>query len=255
MRGFAACPPCFVQLACESGLLQIDGEQSSVAMNLLSIGIYTIPEAARLTGVSAARIRRWLKGYDFKSVGKCRHSAPVWTGQLPPIDQKLAVGFRDLMEVRFVAAFINAGVSWRTMRLAHEAAKRKLSTDHPFCTHRFATDGRAILMEQARVSGDPCLIDVVNDQCEFQSLVEQFLKELEFDDGVVRWWPLGKDRKVVVDPVRNMGKPIVANSGVSTTVIARSVIGNQSERTVAAWYEVTLDEVRDAVEFERRLAA
>ena len=221
----------------------------------LGAGIYTIPEAERLTRVSSSRIRRWLKGYDFRVKRKRHHSNPVWTGQLAPLEDKLAVGFRDLMEIRFVNAFLNEGVSWKTMRDAHIAAKNKLGTDHPFCTHKFATDGREILLHQAKESEDTCLIDITNDQREFKRIVAPFLKELEFDQGYLRWWPLGRERLVVVDPVRNLGQPTVIRSGVPTRVLAHSVKANGSLESVAHWYEVDLREVHDAVEFESRLAA
>ncbi len=222
---------------------------------LLGAGIYTVPEASRLTRVSAARIRRWLKGYDFKSKRERHHSNPVWTGQFGALDDKLAVGFKDLMEIRFVRAFLEQGVSWKTMRDAHLAAKTKLGADHPFCTHSFATDGRAILWQQAQKSGDASLINITNDQCEFERIVAPFLKELEFDRGVTRWWPLGRKRQVVVDPVRNLGQPTVNRSGVPTRVLARSVKANGSIESVARWFEVAPAEVRDAVEFEQTLAA
>lgn len=223
--------------------------------SLLGAGIYRIPQAARLTGVSAARIRRWMRGYDFRGKKERRHSDPVWAGELGALDGKLAVGFRDLLEIRFVDAFLKEGVSWKTMRTAHAAAKEKLGSDHPFCTHRFATDGREILLEQARALGDTCLVDITNDQQEFENIVQPFLRELDFEDGFARWWPLGKDRSVVVDPVRNLGQPTVAGAGVPTRVLARSVKSNGSIEAVAHWFEVDAREVQDAVEFEAKLAA
>lgn len=225
---------------------------------LLSAGIYTIPEAARLTGVSSARIRRWLKGYDFKTKKRRHHSNPVWIGQLDPIDGKLAVGFRDLIEIRFVAAFIRQGVSWKTMRAAHVAAQQRLRTQHPFCTNRFVTDGREILLRQAEKFGDAALLDITTSQQEFARIVEPFLKELEFADGttLVRWWPLGMGRAVVVDPARNFGQPIAAHAGVATRVLAQSVKANGgSVELVVRWYEVDPREVNDALEFETGLAA
>ena len=223
--------------------------------DLLSAGIYTIPEASRLTRVSTSRIRRWMKGYDFKTKKERHHSNPVWTGQLPRIDEQIAVGFKDLMEIRFVHAFLQKGVTWKTMREAHLKAKARLGTDHPFCTHKFATDGRHILQEDAQASGDDSFINIVNDQREFNRIVTPFLKELEFDQGNLRWWPLGRERLVVVDPVRNMGQPSVTRSGVPTRVLANSVKANDSLNQVARWYEVTLQEVKDAVAFEESLAA
>lgn len=225
--------------------------------DLLTAGIYTIPEASRLTRVSASRIRRWMKGYDFKTKKERHHSNPVWTGQLPRIDDQVAVGFKDLMEIRFVDEFIRLGVSWKTMRLAHQAAKTKLGTDHPFCTHKFETDGREILLQQAQASGDDCLIDITNDQRQFKRIVTPFLKELDFSDqSVSRWWPLGKQHLVVVDPARNLGQPTVTHSGVPTRVLANSVKANQgSIESVAHWFEITPAEVRDAVVYETQLSA
>src|SRR5439155_24896048 len=86
--------------------------------NFFNIGIYTVADAARLTGVSTGRIRRWLRGYHFRSRKKQYHSRPLWHGQLEPIDNSLALGFLDLIEVRFVDSFRAAGVSWAMLRQA-----------------------------------------------------------------------------------------------------------------------------------------
>ncbi len=220
----------------------------------LNTGLYTVPEAARLTRVSIGRIRRWLKGYDFRSGERLRHSDAVWQVELRPIENKLALSFRDLLELRFVDAFIRVGVSWRTMRRAHGKARAKLETTHPFCSNRIFTDGRSILLRQGKEDSDQALIDLVNDQAEFARIVEPFRKELEFSGSDIVWWPLGKERQIVLDPKRNFGQPSAARSGVPTRVLARSVKTNRLVEAVRHWFEVSEGEVRDAVEFEMRLA-
>ena len=222
---------------------------------LLNAGLYTVPEAARLTRISVGKVRRWLQGYDFRSGTSVRHSDAVWQGELKPIENKLALSFRDLLELRFVDAFIRAGVSWRTMRRAHAKAQQKLRTTHPFCSNRIFTDGRRILLRQGEEDSDQALIDLANDQAEFARIVEPFRKELEFSGNDIVWWPLGKERQIIVDPKRNFGQPSAARSGVPARVLARSVKTNRSIKTVSHWFEVSEDEVRDAVEFETRLAA
>lgn len=220
----------------------------------LNAGLYAVPEAARLTGVSAGKIRRWIKGYNFRKGQIVRHSDAVWQGEIGPLDNKLALSFRDLLELRFVDAFIQAGVSWRTMRRAHGAAKEELGTTHPFCSNRISTDGKNILMRQAEEDGDEALLNLVTKQREFTRIVQEFLKELEFSGDDIIWWPLGKERQIVVDPRRNFGQPTAARSGVPATTLARSVKANSSVDEVARWYEVQRDEVRDAVAFEESLA-
>ena len=222
--------------------------------SLLNAGLYTVPEAARLTRISTGKIRRWLKGYDFKSGERVRHSDAVWQGELAPIDNKLALSFRDLLELRFVDAFIHAGVSWRTMRRAHAKAQAKLKSTHPFCSNRIFTDGRSILLRQAEEDSDQALINLANDQAEFARIVAPFQKELEFSGADIVWWPLGKNRGIVIDPRRNFGQPTVTKSGVPTAILARSAKANSSQQIVAQWYEVHPDEVHAAVEFEESLA-
>ena len=223
----------------------------------LGTGIYSVPEASRVTGIHRSRIRRWMRGYSYRRSDGHGRSAAIWHGQLEPRGSAFALGFRDLMEVRFVDAFLKAGVSWKTMRLAHGHARHELGTEHPFCSNRFVTDGRSILLHEAEKSGDAALLDIVSRQREFARIVEPFFKQLEFspDQQLLRWWPLGRQRAVVLDPSRNFGQPSVAKSGVPTHVLAESLKANGSADEVARWYEVQPEEVRDAAAFEAGLAA
>lgn len=232
-------------------------ESRAPAHVALGTGIYSVPEASRLTGIHRSRIRRWMRGYSYRRGEGRGHSAAIWRGQLLPRGKNLALGFRDLMEVRFVDAFLKAGVSWKTMRLAHEHARRELGTEHPFCSNRFVTDGQRLLLRQAEASNDAALLDIVSRQHEFARIVEPFFKQLDFspDQQLLRWWPLGRDRAVVLDPARNFGQPSVAASGVPTQVLAESLKANGSVEEVARWFEVRPEEVRDAADFEERLAA
>ncbi len=136
--------------------------------SFLNRGIYGLPEAARLTKVSKGRIRRWLKGYDYHVGKKRRHSDAVWQGDLKSPDGKIAISFLDLIEIRFVEEYLKAGVSWNTMRKVRSKAREELGTEHPFCTNRFVTDGKKILLRELRDCGDQALLDLLSSQREFR---------------------------------------------------------------------------------------
>ena len=217
---------------------------------LLGVGIYTVPEAARITKVRPARIRRWLRGYE--------RSPRVWAPELPEVEGVLALGFRDLIEVRFVDAFRNHGVSWKTLRLAAERAAEILKDTHPFSTRRFKTDGRKIFAELVSETGEELLLDLVKSQYGFRQVLGPYLYEgLEFDDskGAVRWYPLSGSRRVVIDPAVSFGQPIVHPEAVPTAILAKAVQVEESLERVARWYEVDPRAVQDAVEYEELLAA
>jgi uncharacterized protein (DUF433 family) len=222
----------------------------------LNTGIYSVPEASRLTRVSTGRIRRWLKGYRFYSGAKPHHSPALWNGQLQPIEDRWALGFLDLVEIKCVDSFVKTGVSWTMLRKAHSIGIKMFNVPHPFCTQRFATDGRDIFAELHEKTGEESLIEIVNQQKVFKGIIAPFFKELEFDgeDILARWRPLTKRRLVVLDPARSFGHPIVANFGVPTEFIAKAAERN-SIMEVSKWYELPENEIRDAIEFEKKLAA
>lgn len=226
--------------------------------NLLGVGIYTIPEAAKLTGVASSRIRRWIIGYSYAYDGEMRSSSPVWESELPVIEDKVAIGFHDLVETRFINAFITHGVSLRTIRLASLKASEILGTRHPFATQRFMTDGRDIFYEAVTESGDNNVLDIIKSQYAFKQIISPALyKTLEFSesDELLRWWPIGKAKKVVIDPRRSFGQPIVSNEGVPTVVLADAYRVEGSYKRVANIYDVSITSVKVATEFERKLAA
>lgn len=228
-----------------------------MAYSLLQTGIYSIPEASRLTRVSTWRIRRWLRGYEFKTKHGRQHSPEVWLSQLAPIDSRVALGFLDLLEIHCVDALIKTGVSWKTLRQAHAKAQELFRHRHPFCTNQLMTDGQTIFMTLLEKNDEKTLWDMKDVQRVFDRIIRPFLKNVEFEQGEIpaRWWPLGQDQLVALDPRRNFGQPSIFQDGIPTSVLARSVSANGSVEEVARWFEISPASVRNAVKFEQSLAA
>jgi hypothetical protein len=222
----------------------------------IGAGVYTIAEASRLTGVSSGRIRRWMKGYEHGSPGDRRTSPPIFAGQLPHSDDFIALSFLDLIEVRFVDAFLSRGVTWRVLRVTHDRAREISGTDHPFCTREFRTDGHSVFTEVSRNLRESAVLDLFQNQLGFTRVISPYLKGLEFEDQVVtRWWPLGRRQPVVIDGARSFGQPIIFKEGVPTAILNRAYLVEDSIERVASWFEVEKRSVRAAVKYESQLAA
>jgi hypothetical protein len=167
----------------------------AAASRLLGSGIYTIPEAGRLTQVPRRSIRRWILGYEYVRAGERRMSPPVVRPEIRPIDGVPALSFRDLQEVRFLHAFRLRGVSWPALRIASQKAAELIGQNHPFSTGRFWTDGRTILTDIAAELSDPALLDIIRSQVVFRQTIAPYLRGLELvGDSIVRWWPVGDRR-------------------------------------------------------------
>jgi uncharacterized protein (DUF433 family) len=237
----------------------------------LGRGVYGTTEALRLVNfqrhdgeapkpISLQTIMRWLRGYDYKIGDETRHSKPLWRPDYAPqddADQLIEISFRDLIELRFVKTFRDHGLSLQTIRECFGRAVEAVRDERPFSTRRFRTDGKTIFLEITDDVSEGELLDLKRRQNAFRRIVAPSLRDLEFDAEVVaRWFPLGASRKgIVIDPARAFGRPIVAATGVPTEILAEAAEVEGSPERVAALYEVPISAVRDALEFQRQLAA
>jgi uncharacterized protein (DUF433 family) len=224
------------------------------------VGLYSIQETAALASfVTGRRIRsqsisRWLWGQRYRFAGRVFTSEPLWTPQLPLLGSERALSFRDLIEVLFVATFRAQGVSLQTIRRIISKAEDLIAGKYPLSTIRFKTDGSRIIADTIDEFERRFVYDLDTGQYLLEVVFDRLLEGLDYS-GIYasRWWPLGKKRRVVVDPERSFGRSIVSKEGVPTAALAGAFLAEESAEAVAYWYGVEPESVRDAVEYERRL--
>lgn len=229
----------------------------NTTMKTLGKGIYTVPEACRLTGLSAQSIRRWIKRYKYKYHGNEKLIPKLWKPDFDFVDNIVELSFKDLMEIRYVKAYRDLGLNMKIIRYAKKYAFEEYHTFHPFCTQRFVTDGRKIFEEIINKSGKKLMMNILNKQTEYDRILSPFLKQLDFkNDEIIMWWPMTPKRQVVLDPSRSFGQPIVNKEGILTNVLASAYHANNcSYDIVSEWFEASKVSIRDAVEFEKNIAA
>ncbi|MFN7177858.1 MAG: hypothetical protein ACK4MX_13390, partial [Thermaurantiacus sp.] len=126
----------------------------------VGVGLYSVADAAQLLKAPPRTLRRWLDGYDYKRNDEIQHVAPLWKPDIPKIDDEIELSFRDLIELRFVRAFLDNGIGLKAVRNCLEYARQCIQTDRPFSSGRFRTDGRTIFLESLDASAEPKLLDL-----------------------------------------------------------------------------------------------
>ncbi len=215
---------------------------------------YPAAEAGRLVGLTASRVRRWLGGYGYSYRDAMRHQPPVLrcgetTGSY--------ASFLDLVDLLFVKRFLDDGVSLQKVRRALDEAHEILGTSH-FASQLFFTDGANVYLE-VREKGAAILELLSGGQWVIAPVIRQLATEIDFGspEGLARrWFPLGRNRPVVLDPFVSFGAPTVVGRGVKTANVHDLFVAeNEKLAAVRAWWDLTEGEVEAAVEFERRWAA
>jgi uncharacterized protein (DUF433 family) len=219
--------------------------------DLLETGVFSVAETAYLVGASQADVRIWIDG-------KKGRQEPLIENELGRVDGKLAISFKNLMEIQFVAFFARAGVPLREIRAIMEEARRLLDDPHPFATNAiFRTDGKKILGEIAKENGIESLFDLRSKNYEMKPIVLASLKtDVVYDPGgVARVWYPRRDAfpSVVINPRRAFGRPILRDSNIPTAAVASAFKAERDTRIVSLQFEITKGQVREAIDFEASL--
>jgi uncharacterized protein (DUF433 family) len=219
--------------------------------DLLEVGIYTIPQAAELVAAPQVTVRIWVEGHTGKQ-------SPIIDNQLGRVDGKTAVSFANLMELRFIVRFSQAGVDLKAIRAILQEAKELMAHPHPFATNTiFKTDGKRIVAEIARRNGLDLLYDLKSRNYEMPAVVMSSLKEnVVFDPAgdAILWTPRPDIApNVIVHPKFAFGSPVLKKSFIPTETVAKAVSVEGSARFVADIFDLPEKHVKEAVRFERQL--
>jgi hypothetical protein len=227
----------------------------------VGIGLYTIPEAARIIRVNSRTLHNWALGYTFDTKLRRVTQRPVVSRNLGPSSQILT--FYELIELLFVKLFRNEGVSLQTIRKATLAAASIFELPYPFATRRFDTDGKRVfttLEEQSSSLNDLKLVeDLAKGQLAFETVVKPFFRHLEYrgHEEAIRYWPEEGGRRVVLDPERAFGHPIDSITGIPTLTLYQAFRASRANEYAAAaeWHGVPVESVEYAVRYEEALRA
>lgn len=211
----------------------------------LGLGLYSIPEAARIVGAPVRKVRRWIS----PEADLIHRTFAL---------EEHTVTFLELMELHFINMFRSEGVSLRTIRAAATAVSRRFHADYPFAVGRFDTDGRTIFATLIKnAANEEVVEDLKKGQYVFKQIMRPFFRRLEYRgaEEALRYWPLDTKGRVVLDPRRHFGKPIDAETGIPTKALYEAVRIGQEPSDVAQWFGVPRKAVTAAIQFEESIKA
>lgn len=211
----------------------------------LGIGVYTLPDIARLLKLPYHRVYRWVNTYWDGELGELFEERYSWE-----TNGSKAVSFHTLIELFVMMQLTEAGVPARSILKAHKELSSSRDTRFPFAQksiiQNMRTGHKKIYFE---LIGDTVCLDGTKQlQLEF---IHEFITRLEFgdDDMAIRFWPMGKESAIVVDPLRSFGQPVIGNSNINPESIYGHIKAGDPPVYIAAVFNITEQEVSDAVAF------
>ena len=176
----------------------------------------------------------------------------------------LLFGFEDLVSVRAVAILRTMNVKWRAIYEAEKYLRRMLDSPYPFAHKELWTNTVDILtrvddlLVAASQSGQIAIPKLVNPSLES---VPDLLQRFELAPGLTfdpvrkiatMWAP---HTSVLLDPRIQFGDPCIAGTRIPTNTISGLVKAGDPPSLVASMYQITRQQLDDALEWETRVAA
>ncbi|OAN33400.1 DUF433 domain-containing protein [Microbacterium sp. H83] len=214
--------------------------------SMLDRAIYSYSDVDRLVGLHSGTARRWLDGYT--RAGKFYE----------PILREASTGaevvtWGEMVEARLLAEFRSRDVTVQRLRPAIEQLRERFGR-YPLALARpfLEIEGRElvqVVQEEVGLDRALRLVVVRNGQSMLTAATERFSGAVRYVGGAAgSVQPDPRTPSVVMDPARTFGQPSVRN--VRTEVLAGDYKAGSSRDELADLYELTLDQVDQALRFE-----
>lgn len=211
----------------------------------LGLGIYTAAEIAQILRVPYRKVYTWMNKYWDGKLGDIYGSKYSWQ-----MEGTRAVSFHTFVEFYIMMLFSEAGVKPKQVLQAHSELSQMFQTAFPFARKEvlegIRCDGKRIYLETK--SG----IIELNGTKQFNlNIIKSFFIKLDFDndDLASRYYPLGKEKSIVVDPERKFGSPVLINQNIYPETFYGMFKAGEPIDFIAHIYEVSKQMVEDAIEY------
>lgn len=143
-----------------------------------------------------------------------------------------------------------AGVRTKEILKAHKELTKMYDTTFPFALKnvlsQIKTDRKKIYL-----SDKNNLITLDGTRQLNLSFIKLFFEKLDFDQSnlAIRFWPLGKEKSILIDPHRKFGHPVLNNKNIYPETIFNHIKAGDPSNYIGFIYGLSEREINDAVKF------
>ncbi|WP_026631822.1 DUF433 domain-containing protein [Dyadobacter alkalitolerans] len=214
----------------------------------LGTGLYTVPDISSILNLPQPKVRRWLKEYWNNRFAE-HHQQPFSSGS----GSELVTNFYTLIEFFAFYQLRQEGVTTQKIIKAHNVLSETFETQYPFAKSNIFTDGRHVLFTGKVgeiIKADETL------QITIKEVFEPFCKKIDFNknDLAERFFPLGKDHSIVIDPKRQFGRPVIGTTNILSESVFNLFRGGEPVEVIQRLNDLTQAQVKDAISYHQHAA-
>ena len=208
-----------------------------------------VSDISSLLNIPKHKVRRYLSLWDERMGQPFFEDTFTWSAG----KSAKAVSFLTMIELQTVFRLQELGMKPRDILKAREHIARDFRLAHPFASEKLLSDGRKlwVYLQDTWVNTDG------SKQTNIVEFVELFAKErLVFGaDGLAeRFYPGGRQSKIVVDPHHQFGQPVIDGTNVMAASIFSMYQSGESTEQISRLYDLQVEWVNQAIQFYKQAA-
>jgi len=221
------------------------------------LAAYAVVEACHYLLIPRATLRAWVAGRTYPTKAGQQFFRPVIR---VPKKRPTMLSFVNLVEAHVLDAIRREHrIPLDRVRAAIDYLRNEFGSDHPLADHRLETDGLDLFVQKYGQ-----LINISRaGQTAMRQLLEAYLRRIDRDafGAAIRLYPFTRKgegdqpRLIVIDPLVSFGRPVLAGSGVPTSIIAERYKAGDSIEELASDYNREPLDIEEAIRCELQLEA
>lgn len=217
----------------------------------LGTGIFTVPDISNILNLNYKKVHNLLNEYWDKRFANELGKKYSWS-----VHNNKAVSFHTLVEFYIFFQLKEVGVPTQQILNAHSELSIRFNTTFPFAISEIINKmncvGKRIVFE----INENDLINLDSTKQLNMKFIKSFAHKLDFDSDNLanKFYPLGKNKSVVVDPSHQFGQPVIKNTNIFPQTIFNLYKAKETKKFIAESYEISLKQVNDAIEYCKTVA-
>lgn len=212
-------------------------------------GIYTTSDISKILLLQPSKVRRWVNNFWDKKFSQNNSEEYSWNE-----GKEKYVNFYTFIEIYVFDELLKLGLSYKSIITAHIEISQELNLLYPFANSKMLVSKNNIfyyLNNETLVKADK------TKQIGIKGIIENLYEKIDLNSEkyAERFWPLGKETSIVIDPHHQFGQPTISGTNILANTLYSYYKGGESVETIANLYEINTKQVSDAITYMTRKVA
>lgn len=198
----------------------------------LGTGIFLPEDISLILGLEKNKINNWLKNY--------------WSENIVKNNKVKSINFLTMIEIYVFNTLLENGFARKKILETYKNLSNIFKTNYPFANKTLYYSSNNIFCEKNNLYFDSMKNYIISD------FIIPFINKIVFSEITnlaEKFYPLGKQSNIVIDPQIQFGRPIIKGTRLTIDVIYELIQNNATIKDIQFNFDIEEDTIKEVYKF------